>query len=128
MTEDGALIIDSESGEIKARGSFTKSIFGIPENDGLRAVIFNDSGFNGETVVAYNDELTAEFSLTPDRITAFDVSGGKLYLLTGTKLKVYDSSLMGIKEYELDDVYSDVKIIGSNAYLLGYNSVQRQAL
>ncbi|MDE7192447.1 MAG: hypothetical protein K2O14_00620 [Oscillospiraceae bacterium] len=128
VTEDGALLLDSESGEITARNTFTKSIFGIPETDGLRAVIFNDSGFNGETVVAYNEELAAEFSLTPDRITAFDVSGGRLYLLTGNRLKVYDSSLMGIKEYELDDVYGDVKIIGSNAYLLGYNSVQRQAL
>lgn len=128
VTADGALLLDSESGEVKARNSFTKSIFGIPETDGLRAVIFNDSGFNGETVVAYNEELSAEFSLTPDRITAFDVSGGKLYLLSGSKLRVYDSSLMGIKEYELDDVYGGVKIIGGNAYLLGYNSVQRQEL
>lgn len=128
VTEDGALLLDSESGEIKARNSFTKSVYGIPETDGLRAVIFNDSGFNGETVVAYNEELTAEFSLTPDRITAFDVSGGRLYLLTGNRLKVYDSSLMGIKEYELDDVYADLIVIGSDAYLLGYNSVQRQAL
>lgn len=128
VTEDGALLLDGESGEIKARNSFTKSVYGIPETDGLRAVIFNDSGFNGETVVAYNEELTAEFSLTPDRITAFDVSGGRLYLLTGNRLKVYDSSLMGIKEYELDDVYADLIVIGSDAYLLGYNSVQRQAL
>lgn len=128
VTEDGALLLDSENGEIKARNSFTKSVYGIPETDGLRAVIFNDSGFNGETVVAYNEELTAEFSLTPDRITAFDVSGGRLYLLTGNRLKVYDSSLMGIKEYELDDVYADLIVIGSDAYLLGYNSVQRQAL
>ena len=119
VTEDGALILDSESGEITSRCSFTKSVYGIPETDGLRAVIFNDSGFNGETVVAYNEQLLPEFSLTPDRITAFDVSGGNLYILSGTKLKVYDSSLMGIKEYVLDDVY---------AYLLGYNSVQRQAL
>lgn len=128
VTEDGALLLDGESGEIRARNSFTKSVYGIPETDGLRAVIFNDSGFNGETVVAYNEELTAEFSLTPDRITAFDVSGGRLYLLTGNRLKVYDSSLMGIKEYELDDVYADLIVIGSDAYLLGYNSVQRQAL
>lgn len=128
VTEDGALLLDSENGEIKARNGFTKSVYGIPETDGLRAVIFNDSGFNGETVVAYNEELTAEFSLTPDRITAFDVSGGRLYLLTGNRLKVYDSSLMGIKEYELDDVYADLIVIGSDAYLLGYNSVQRQAL
>ncbi len=128
VTEDGALILDSESGEITSRCSFTKSVYGIPETDGLRAVIFNDSGFNGETVVAYNEQLLPEFSLTPDRITAFDVSGGNLYILSGTKLKVYDSSLMGIKEYVLDDVYAGVKIIGSGAYLLGYNSVQRQAL
>ncbi len=128
VTEDGALILDSGSGEITARCGFTKSVYGIPETDGLRAVIFNDSGFNGETVVAYNEELLPEFSLTPDRITAFDVSGGNLYILSGTKLNVYDSSLKGIKEYELDDVYGGVKIIGSGAYLLGYNSVQRQAL
>lgn len=128
VTEDGALLLDSESGELTASCGFTKSVYGIPETDGLRAVIFNDTGFNGETVVAYDSELKPAFSLTPDRITAFDVNGGRLYILSGTRLKVYDSSLMGIKEYELDDVYGGVKIIGSGAYLLGYNSVQRQEL
>lgn len=128
VTEGGNLLLNSESGEIIARTDFSKSVYGIPETDGLRAVIFYDSGFNGETVVAYDETLTAAYALTPDSITAFDVDSGRLYLLSGSKLLAYDSSLQEIKEYELDDVYADVIIIGGNAFLLGYNTVQRVEL
>jgi hypothetical protein len=128
VTSGGSVLLDKNSGEILEQGSFSKSVFGIPDTDGLRAVIFVDSGSNGETVAVFSDELDVEYTLSPDSISDFDVNKGKLYLLTGTELSVYDSTLTQTAVYELDDSYSDVKIIGSNAYLLGYNTVQRVIL
>ena len=58
----------------------------------------------------------------------FDVRGGKLYVLNGNILTVYDESLEKLKSYDLDDDYSDIKVIGKHAYLLGYNQVQRWEL
>lgn len=128
VTSGGSFLLDRETGEIVAEGSFSKEISGIPENDGLYSVIFRDTGSNGNVVVVYNKKLEAMNSIAPDNLTAFDVKNGRLYLLAENKLYAYDSSLALIKEYTLDDVYSDVRIIGSSAYLLGYNSVQRIAV
>ena len=46
-------------------------------------------------------------------------------MLSGNKLYAYSNSLNEEKAYTLDDDYSDVKIIGRCAYLLGYNTVGR---
>lgn len=125
VTAGGSLLLDRETGEINQEAAFSKEISGIPQSDGLHAVIFRDSGSNGDVIVTYNGELEAVNSVSHSRIEAFDAEKGKLYLLTGSTLQVYDSALEQVNEYELDDVYSDIKIIGSYAYLLGYNSVQR---
>ncbi len=128
VSEDGSFLCDKDTGEITASCGFTKTVFGIPETDGLRAVLFRDSGSNGQTVAAYNAELEVVHALSPDSVEAFDVSEGRLYLLTGMTLTVYDDSFERINSYELDDTYSDVRIIAGNAYLLGYNTVQRLEL
>ena len=128
VASGGSLLLDAESGTIKAQSYYTKTVYGISDTDGMRAVVFLDSGSNGKTVTVYDDALGEAASLSPDGVTAFDVSDGKLYILNGSHLTVYNSSLEEIGDYELDDVYSDVKIIGGKAYLLGYNTVQRWEL
>lgn len=128
VSEDGSFLCDKDTGEITASCGFTKTVFGIPDTDGLRAVLFRDSGSNGQTVAAYNADLEVVHALSPDSVEAFDVSGGRLYLLSGMVLTVYDGSFERINSYELDDTYSDVRIIAGNAYLLGYNTVQRLEL
>lgn len=129
VTSSGALLIDEQSGEIKASNSFSGSIYDIPDPDGMRAVIFRDSTTNKETAVVYDETLQPTNSTTPDNdISACDISGGRLYLLISNYLTVYDASLKEIGKYELDDEYSNVKIINGYAYLLGYNTVQRVKL
>ncbi len=125
VTSGGSFLLDEESGEIEKQGYFTKEISGIPACDGIRAVVFRDSGSNGDVVVCYNADLEAVNSVTPDTLTAFDSEKGKLYLLCSNELLVYDSTLELVRTYTLDDVYSDVKIIDGGAFLLGYNTVQR---
>lgn len=129
VTGSGAMVLNERTGEITATGTFTMSINSIPDFDGLRAVIFRDSASNKKTAVTFDEALKPVNSVTPDDdIAACDVSGGRLYLLVGNRLTVYDRSLRETASYELDDEYSNFKIINGCAYLLGYNTVQRMKL
>lgn len=128
VTGTGMVLLDENTGEIKASNSFAHRIHGIPNTDGLRAMIFHDSASNGETAVVYNSGLEAVASASIDELLAFDINGGKLYILGRSMLSVYNSALECVKTYELDDEYADVRIIDNGAYLLGYNSVQRVSL
>lgn len=127
VCSSGAFLIDESTGEIKFSNQFTKSVRGIPKVNGIRSVIFRDSTSNRETIVVYNKELDAVSSMNyEDSITAFDTDSGLLYILSGHVLTMLDESLNEIKRLELEDEYSDFKIMDGKAYLLGYNSVQRQ--
>lgn len=129
VTGSGALLLDGQTGELLASNGFTRPINALPDPDGLKAVIFRDSATNKETAVTYDDKLQPTSAITPDEdISACDIDSGRLYLLIGRSLTVYDSLLNEIKRYELEDSYSNVKVIGGYAYLLGYNTVQRLEL
>lgn len=128
VTSSGAFLLDELTGEITAQTVFTRQVTGVTETDGMRAVMFHDAASNGEIAVAYGEKLNTTAAITPDNVTAFDVCNGRLYILEGAKLLVFNSMMEGIKTYELDDVYSDVKIMNNCAYLLGYNTVHRVEL
>lgn len=129
VTSTGMLLLDDQTGEITASNSFTRSISAAPAPDGLYAAIFRDSATNKKTVETYDDKLVSINSMAPDEdISACDINGGRLYLLIGRSLKVYDRSLNEVGRYELEDLYSDVRVINGYAYLLGYNTVQRLQL
>lgn len=128
VTADGAILLDEKTGEIKAKNDFTREIAGIPETDRIRTVIFRDHASNGEIAVVYDSNLEPIASVSINSVTTFDVSRGVLYALDGNKLCSYNSALECTQVYELDDEYSDVKIIGNYAYLLGYNTVWRVEL
>lgn len=128
VTSGGAFMLDEQTGEISAQTDFTRQVTGISETDGLRVVIFRDPGSNGEIAVAYSEMLEAAAAITPESVTAFDVCGGELYILSKSKLYVYNSMLECTKTHALEDEYSDIKIMNNCAYLLGYNTVQRVAL
>lgn len=128
VTANGAFLLDEKNGEIKAKNSFTREIEGIPETNKLRTVIFRDPASNGNTAAVYNSGLESTAAASIGSVTAFDVNDGKLYVLSGNTLNTFNSSLEAINVYELDDEYSDIKIIGNYAYLLGYNTVCRVEL
>lgn len=128
VTLGGAFLLDYNSGEIKASNSFVYNVHGIPDADGMIALIFDDPASNGETLVSYNSELLPQSSVSLENLTAFDVYKGRLYILAKDVLTVYNSSLDVVKNYQLDDEYSDLLIIDGCAFLLGYNTVQRVEL
>lgn len=128
VTSKGAYLLDEQTGEIIAETSFSRQVVSITDTDGARVIMFHDAGSNGEIAVSYGEGLEAAAAITPDAVTAFDVCKGRLYILSGSKLLVYNSMLEVLKTHDLDDVYSDVKIINNCAYLLGYNTVQRVEL
>lgn len=126
VTAGGAKLLDRESGEITAETSFVKNVSQIPRGD-IRAVLLKDSG-GGEVLTVYDDTLEAAAAVSFGGVTRVRCSGGRLYVLSGRTLTQYDGSLNEINSRELDDDYSDMIIIGGNAYLLGYNIVQRVEL
>lgn len=128
VTPSGAFLLDEQTGDLKASNAYSREIFGITASDGIRVTLFRDPVSNGEIADAYNETLEPSAAVSLENTSAFDVSGGRLYILSGSKLTAYDSGLQVVNTYELDDEYSDVKIIGKYAYLLGYNKVWRQEL
>lgn len=128
VTSGGAFLLDGTAGGITAQTVFTRQVTGVTETDGMRAVLFHDAASNGDIAVAYGEELKVVAAITPDEVTAFDVCAQRMYILEGTKLLAFNSMMECVKTYELDDVYSDVRIMNNCAYLLGYNTVQRVEL
>ena len=51
VTGGGSVLLDKDSGEISKQAFFTKTIVGIPECNGMHAVIFLDSGSISELVI-----------------------------------------------------------------------------
>ena len=125
VTPSGAFLINETTGEVKASNSYSKEVCGITDTDGIRVTIFRDPVSNGETATVYDDVLEISSALSLENTSVFDTNNGKLYVLSGNVLTAYDKSLKEINSYELDDEYSDIKVIGNRAYLLGYNKVQR---
>lgn len=128
VTSGGAYLLDELTGKINAETAFSRQVVSVTDTDGIRIIVFHDAGSNGEIAVAYGKDLEAAASIASVSITAFDVCGGDLYILSGSKLTVYNSMLEETDTIDLDDVYSDIKIINNSAYLLGYNKVQRVEL
>ena len=124
VTNGGSYLIDATTGELKIQNSFTKQIVGISPDGDMRVLFFRDSASNGQTAVVYNSSLEATASISFDDVDAFDTYAGRLYVLSGDTLSIYNDKLEEIEKAELDDDYSDLEIINGNAYLLGYNKVQ----
>lgn len=128
VTPNGAFLIDDSTGDIKASNVYTREVCGIAETDGIRVTLFRDPVSNGEIADAYNEALEPSAALSLEDMTAFDVDNNKLYILRKNKLTVYDEGFQSVASYVLDDEYSDIKIIGEHAYLLGYNKIQQKEL
>ncbi len=127
VTAGGAFLLDANSGEITAQTSFLKNVSQIPRDDNITALLLEDSG-GGNVLTVYDGALEASSALALGQVTRVRASGGDLYVLTDKELTRYNGKLEETGSYALDDVYSDMVIIGGNAYLLCYNSVQRLSL
>ncbi len=127
-TGSGCGLYNTETGEQLAAGSFARGISDIPKWDKIRTVVFNDSGSSGDVLAVYKNDFAAPAELYIEKLTSVCEDNGTCYVLSGSTLSSYNERLQPLKTYELDDVYSDVVVIGGYAYLLGYNEVQRIAL
>ncbi len=125
VTGSGCSLYNKETGELITSGGFARNISDIPERDQLHAVVFKDSGSSGYVLSVYDNDFSAPAELYIDKLTAVCEDDGVYYVLSGSTLTSYNKKLQQIKNYELDDVYSDVVVFNGHAYLLGYNEVQR---
>ncbi len=128
ISGSGCALYDPETGEQLAAGGFARSISDIPDGDDLRTVVFADSGSSGDVLAVYKNDLASPAELYIEKLTSVCEDKGICYVLSGNRLSSYNDKLQPLKEYELDDVYSDVIVMNGYAYLLGYNEVQRISL
>ncbi len=126
VTAGGVKLLDRDTGEIAAESSFVKNVSQIPEGD-IRAVLLEDTG-GASVLTVYDETLQAAAAVSLQNVTRVRAGKDCLYALSDRTLTKYDGSLNEIKSWLLDDDYSDMIIIGGNAYLLGYNIVQRVEL
>lgn len=126
VSAGGLAVLDRDSGEITAQTTFLKEVAQIPTG-GVRALLLKDSS-GEEVLTVYDEELQPAAALSAGTVTRVRTSGDKLYVLADRKLTVYDKTLKEVGSYELDDVYSDMIIIGGSAYLLCFNTVQQVTL
>lgn len=122
----GAELLDRDTGEIREQTAFIRNVAQIPGGN-IRALLLEDSS-GSDVLTVYGDDMEAAAAVTLGDVTRVVSSEDSLYVLTDSELTKYDKQLNVTGNYELDDVYSDVTIIGGNAYLLCYNTVQRLAL
>ena len=123
VTAGGAYILDADTGGISAQTEFIKNISQIPGGE-LHAVMFSDSA-GGKVLTVYNDTLEATAAAGLQNVTRVCAEGKNVYSLSKRTLTVFDDGLNVVSEKELQDDYSDMLVIGSSAYLLGYNTVQK---
>lgn len=121
-----AALLDRSSGEVTAQTAFLKDVAQIPTG-GVRALLLRDSS-GEEVLTVYDNELQPSAALSAGTVTRVRTSENRLYVLTDRKLTVYDDMLKEVGSYELDDVYSDMIVIGGSAYLLCFNTVQQVTL
>lgn len=126
VTAGGAYSVDIDDGSISAETEFTKNVSQIPGGT-LHAVLFSDSS-GGKVLTVYNEALEASAAASLQNVTRVCAEGDRLYSLCKRTLTTFDSGLNAVSEKELDDDYSDMLIIGTSAYLLGYNTVQKVEL
>ncbi len=126
VCSSGVKLLDIASGDITAEAGSVKTVMQIPGGS-VRSVLFKDSS-GSEVLTVYDDTLEASAALALSDVTRVRSSGSALYVLAGRELTRYDGTLSEVSITELDDDYSDMIVIGGNAYLLGYNKVQLQAL
>ena len=87
-------------------------------------MMFSDSA-GGKVLTVYNDTLEATAAAGLQNVTRVRAEGKNVYSLSKRTLTVFDEGLNVVSEKELQDDYSDMLVIGSSAYLLGYNTVQK---
>lgn len=126
VNSSGVKLLDTGTGEVAAEAGSVKTVMQIPGGR-IRSVLYRDSS-GSEVLTVYDDALEAQAAVSLEDVTRVYSSVDGLYVLAGRELTKYDGTLNEVGRTELDDDYSDMIVIGTNAYLLGYNKVQLQAL
>ncbi len=128
VTAGGNLLVDERSGEILCVGNFSGKLQMLPKGGNMRTAVFSDSSTNGFTIISYDDTLAPDATLDIPSADAICSEGESLYVLSGNTLTSYDAGLKPANIIELDDSYSDMIIIGGEAILKSYKSVDKVTL
>lgn len=125
VTESGAVLLDTETGEILKSAGYSKTVTEILSSDKLRMTVFSDSASNGSVLTLYDGGLSASASAVIPGEIDIAVDSDKVYVLTSSEVIEYDSALTVVNTTEINGVYSEIAASGGNVYLLGYNAIEK---
>ena len=125
VTSGGSMLVNERTGEILSACTFSGELQKLPMGGNLRAAVFSDSSTNGYTIISYDKSLVPDATVDIPSADAICCEGNYLYVLSGSTLTSYDAGLKPVKTVELEDSYSNMIIIGSEAFLISYNSVDK---
>lgn len=122
------LSVSSKTGKLIGSHSFTGILKDFAITSDLSVIHYNESSTNKNMLIALGDDAQAlsvtNVSANAERVL---IDNGSIYVLDGTHLRAYDSSLSITEEVTLESSdYNDFTKIGSRAYLLGYDTVTEQ--
>lgn len=97
--------------------------------DGIAAVELSSIDGKSSYVTLYSDSGEGTVQLDyQEKISHIDISGGRVYISTGSRLDCYSSGGILISSYSLGREYNSFAVVGENIYLKSYSSIEKYSL
>ena len=97
--------------------------------DGIAAVELSSIDGKSSYVTLYSDSGEGTVQLDyQEKISHIDISGGMVYISTGSRLDCYSSGGILISSYSLGREYNSFAVVGENIYLKSYSSIEKYSL
>lgn len=127
--DDKCVCLSEETGEIAANYGFSGTMLDADISDSQIALLYTEKSTNKTvmTLISSDGTLIAEKAVRTG-VDLLKLEQDKTYIIDNREIKGYNASGEEITANELSDEYSDFIVIGNNAYLLGYDTVDNISL
>lgn len=128
VCDNAVVSLDIVSGAHNGTYTYSGTLISPSVSDGITAILYNDISTN-KTMLITLDGDAAQLGVVSVAVTAAEtlVSGESVYLLEGGSLKCFSSALEPSSDIlELDESYSRFIRLGTEVFLLGYDTIQKE--
>lgn len=125
VCDNSVLSLNPDDGSFRGKHSFTGELKHFSFSSDSTVINYNDISANRNVLLVLDRDsnpVTTTSISTVSSCVYNDENG--IYVLEGTRLKIYDNELMSENEIALEnDSYSKFVKIGNKFFLLGYNNI-----
>lgn len=129
VCDNRAIMLNTSDGTLAAEYVFDGSLRNFEISAEKTAIYYNDVSSNKNIVAVLDGNLepSSSYGVT-SAVQQLVIDGGALYVLDGTRLKIYGETAEEQKVITLSEDYSDFIKIGDSVYLLGYDAVAQERI